>query len=50
MELFQFQQVAAATIASRCAEYLDDPVTAGRGANKHTVPLLPVVVVAYWFG
>ena len=38
MELFQFQQVAAATIASRCAEYLDDPVTGGRGANKHLVP------------
>lgn len=36
--LFQFQEIAAAQIRQRVSEYLDDPVTAGRRANKHVVP------------
>lgn len=36
--LFQFQETAAAQIRQRVSEYLDDPVTAGRRANKHVVP------------
>lgn len=36
--LFQFQESAAAQIAQRVSEYLDDPVAAGRRANKHVVP------------
>lgn len=36
--LFQFQEAAAAQIRRRVSEYLDDPVTTGRRANKHVVP------------
>jgi type III restriction enzyme len=36
--LFQFQETAAAQIAERVAGYLSDPISAGRGAQKHTVP------------
>lgn len=35
---FQFQEAAAAQIAKRVSEYLDEPVTVGRKQNKHTVP------------
>lgn len=41
--LFQFQEAAAAQIRQRVSEYLDDPVTAGRRANKHVVPYFQAV-------
>lgn len=38
MELFQFQEKAAATVADRFLEYLDDPARAGTAKNPRTVP------------
>lgn len=38
LELFQFQQVAASQIADRYHEYMQEPLTYGRGANKREVP------------
>lgn len=38
MELFQFQEVAAATVSDRFLEYLDDPPQAGTSKRPRTVP------------
>lgn len=36
--LFQFQEVAAASISQRFSDYLDDPVTVGTRKKPHRVP------------
>ncbi|MDO4100433.1 DEAD/DEAH box helicase family protein [Clavibacter michiganensis] len=38
IELFQFQQEAASQIADRYVDYVSDPISFGRGANKRDVP------------
>lgn len=38
MDLFQFQEVAAATVSDRFIEYLDDPPQAGTAKHPRTVP------------
>ncbi|MCF8610194.1 hypothetical protein L5G28_08485 [Gordonia sp. HY285] len=38
IELFQFQQKAASQIADRYIEYSTEPISFGRGANRHDVP------------
>ena len=38
IELFQFQQAAAAQMADRYVEYSTEPISFGRGANRHDVP------------
>lgn len=43
MELFQFQEEAAASISDRVADYLDDPITVGKKSNSHQVGFFQAV-------
>lgn len=40
IELYDFQQKAADQLAGRVIDYIDEPATQGRGANKRSIPFV----------